>query len=192
MTGFWSQGNTWRVGILSPISCNHRALMKDTALYQLLCRVPFISVWGGEKNLFISSSEDMRAGLIRYYNGTLTQICGFSWEEVQSHLAWRMPLHVAHIPPAHWLSQSRALAWHGIWWGLTPRPPNFSTAFCFFCIQTLFPAARGHRFLLQIFAGSTFSNMMMIYCFSLFYMIVNEIYLRFGLLVGQNHSIFKH
>lgn len=63
-----------------------------------------------KENLLISSSEEMRAVFIRYYNGTLTQICGFSWEEVQSHLAWRMPLHVAHIPLARSLSQSRALA----------------------------------------------------------------------------------
>lgn len=118
MTGFWSQGIIWKGCILSPIIWNHRALMKDAALYQLLCTVPLISVWRKKKkkkkNLLILSREDMRAEFIRYYNGTPTQICGFSWEEVQSHLAWRMPLHMAHIPLsrslARSLSQSRALA----------------------------------------------------------------------------------
>lgn len=63
----------------------------------------------------------MRAVFIRYYNGTLTQICGFSWEEVQSHLAWRMPLHVAHIfiSHTHWVKVGH---WHG--WYMARPPPT--------------------------------------------------------------------
>ena len=121
MTGFWSPGNIWRGGILLPINCNHRALMNDAALYQRLRRAPLISMWGEKKNLLISGSEDMRAVFIRYYNGTLTQICGFSWEEVQSHLAWRMPLHVAHIfiSHIHWVKVGH---WHG--WYMARPPPT--------------------------------------------------------------------
>lgn len=127
MTGFWSPGNIWRGGIFLPINCNHRALMNDAALYQRLRRAPLISMWGRKKkNLLISGSEDMRAVFIRYYNGTLTQICGFSWEEVQSHLAWRMPLHVAHIfiSHTHWVKVGH---WHGLYMARPPSHPDSPT-----------------------------------------------------------------
>lgn len=57
----------------------------------------------------------MRAGFISYYNGTLTQICWFSWEKVQSHLAWRMPRHVAHISQL----TVKVGQWHG-WYVANP------------------------------------------------------------------------
>lgn len=162
----------------------------------------------GGKNLSISSSEDMRTGFIRYYNGTLTQICGFSWEEVQSHLAWRMALHVAHISPAHWLSQSRALARLVYSMTLPPSPLKIAQFFIYFlqhlglkwfsldyflhpdATSTQGARAQGHRFLQEIFQTLPPQNVTMIVELLNGCIIVNNRNLSFGLVVGQGQSPF--